>query len=220
MAVGLLVLALLASMVTAFRLYMESLEISERLSESERTLDELRRSLDGMRGRISYLEGELSSKEEELIRAGRELAALNGNLSELRRALSECMRNLSEARNLTQRNLTEEGHDCEAELSICRSRLSITERASVYLVHWWYDSLGCIPCGAAVTKFHVVLFNAGYETASNSRVVITLYDRSNVPISVFRVETGPIPGRAGKIIEHTVSLSPSFQRAEVRVEPG
>lgn len=218
LAILLLTLMVITSSTIASKFYFESLELKAELSKSLERVSELEKSLKESELGVSLLEEKLSSKEGELMEAKIRIAELSGNLSELRNSLSLCLRDLNETKS--ELNTSKGTSNLEAELSVCRSKLSQIERASVHLVHWWYDSMGCVPCGTATTKLHVVLFNAGYETANNVRVMITLYDENNVPIDVMRIEVGSIPGREGKVIERVVNLSPRFQRAEVRVEWG
>lgn len=214
----LLLALLLASPLIALKFYLESIELRSKLTESRETARELEKSLNESISMVSELKEELSLKESELIKYEKELAELSRKLSKLNSSLSSCLKNLSEERNRTELKLSSETSICRAELSACRSELSLTERASVHLVHWWYDSMGCLQCGTAAVKFHAVLFNAGYETASDVRVVIIIYDKGNAPINTIKIEAGPLPGRAGKVIEQIVAITPSFQRAEVRVE--
>ncbi len=214
----LLALVIGSSLALAYFSYSENLELRGRLSETQRELEELRGSLEEAERSLAEAQIELSNAERELLRSREEISSLLLNLSTLQEELSSCLKGLSEAKNMTK--LNESKSSCESELSACRSRLYLLERPSVRVVHWWYESIGCAPCGTASARFHVVLFNAGYETASNVRVTIVLYDRSNNPMDSIRVEVGSLSGRTGKVVERDVPLPAGFQRADVRCEWG
>ncbi|MCS7103807.1 MAG: hypothetical protein NZ992_08025 [Candidatus Korarchaeum sp.] len=212
-----LAVSLVLSLLYAFNYHQKSIELQAKVSESLKRIEELESSLNATRRALVEAEGMVSAIRLSLEEAVSRERSLRENLSKLQEDLSECLTNLSRVERVPagpEVNLS----TYEVRLSVCENRLRSLERASVHVAHWWYDSVGCVPCGTASIKFHVVLFNAGQETADNVRVVITLYDRANNPIDVIRMNIGSIGGRAGRLVERNLVLPNDFQRAEVRCE--
>lgn len=160
----------------------------------------------------------LSEAKRDLLEEMERTSHLRESISRLQENLSLCMEELSRISNISGslEEYSREVEACESELSACRSMLHLLGRASVQVVHWWYDSAGCAPCGTASARFHVILFNAGRETAHDVRLTIVLYDGSNDPIGTFGIDVGTIPGRTGRVIERTLVLPPGFKGADVR----
>lgn len=217
--IAMLMLAILLALSSfyAFSCHRRSLELQAEVLESTKTVEELESSLNAAKEALARAERDLEEVEFRLTEAARREGSLREELSKLSGELSRCLANLSRGGNATE-GCEVRVSTCESKLSYCESRLRALERASVHVAHWWHDSVGCVPCGTASTKVHVVLFNAGYERADDVRVVITLYGRAGNPISVLRVDAGSIDGRSGRLVESSILLPADFQRAEVKCE--
>jgi hypothetical protein len=214
---GLLVL-LVISVAFALNYYFYSADLEKKLLSAQNAAKEAENALNITKSRLEEVEMNLSKAEQELEKAKREMDILRGNLLRINESLFLCMKNLSGYVNLSGgvRNMSNELLSCKTELSACKSINSRLEEADVHVVHWWYEgSAGCAVCGTSSAVFHIVLFNAGYNAATNVRVVITLYDSRNIPIRTVTVYVGSIDGRTGKVVDQTVTYTGAFQRADV-----
>jgi hypothetical protein len=193
--------------------YNKAEELRAKISEYEKSLKELKRDISEKEILLSDATENLAALREELSEAEEEIARLREELKAKQDELSSCLSKEAQPVEIKVENES----ICERELASCRNELSSLRRARVYVVHWWYDSSGCVPCGTANVKFHVVLFNAGYETAENVRVILTLYGESG-PINIIRIDAGSLSGRTAKVLEQSVAISANFKRAEVSCE--
>jgi hypothetical protein len=191
--------------------YNKAEELQTRISEYEKNLKELKRNISEKEILLSDAESNAAALRKELSEAKEEIARLREELKAKQDELSSCLSKEAQPVEIKNESI------CERELASCRNELSSIRRARVYVVHWWYDSFGCVPCGTANVKFHIVLFNAGYETAEKVRVILTLYGESG-PINVIRIDAGSLSGRTSKVLEQIVTISANFRRAEVSCE--
>ncbi|GEM_PF-1526035 len=206
---GLLILSILA---LAYY-YNRSEELQAKILEYEKSLEELKRDISEKELLLSDAESNAAALRRELSEAEEEIVRLREELKVTRDELSSCLSREVQPVEIK----TEDVSICERELASCRGELSSLKRARVYVVHWWYDSFGCVPCGTASVKFHIILFNAGHETAENVRVILTLYGETG-PINIIRIDAGSLSGRTAKVLERSVTISANFRRAEVRCE--
>jgi hypothetical protein len=207
-------LALLILSILGLSYYYNKAEkLQSRISEYEKNLEELKRNISEKEILLSDAESNAAALRKELSEAEEEIEKLREELKAKQDELSSCLSKETQPVEIKVENESV----CERELASCRNELSSIRRARVYVVHWWYDSFGCVPCGTANVKFHIVLFNAGYETAEDVRVIITLYGESG-PINVIRIDAGSLSGRTAKVLEQIVTISANFRRAEVSCE--